>query len=91
MLIAVREIKEIVSIVRLVYCTLVDNCTCIYMLKDGMGGVRNCVLFLDAPTYMYGCGDRLNWLQSSTIHLSELFTYPNELLIATSWPHAAFG
>ena len=30
---AVREIQKIVSIVRLVYCTLVDNYTCIYMYK----------------------------------------------------------
>ena len=30
----------------------------------------------------YGCGNRLNWPHPSIFHLSELYTYPNEFVVA---------
>ena len=41
-----------------------------------------CAPFEDAITYTYGSGDCLNCLWPSIFHLSELFTYLNELFIA---------
>ena len=47
---------------------------------DDVGGVKNYAPFVDAPTY--GCGNHLNSLRPSIIHLSKLFTYPNKFLVA---------